>query len=710
MNLGVQYYRPPFPVKKYWINDFKQIRDSGLNTVQLWLLWGWIEAKPGTLVYDDYDELIELAQKNGLNVVLSTIAEIQPCWIHREIPGSEMITSMGHKVVSSNRSECHFGITPGGCTDHPGVWKRMSHFLTETVKRYRAAPNLAGWDAWNELRWNVNADGLVCYCEHTLKAFRGWLDEKYGGLDGLNKAWLRRYGSWDEVLPGKTFNRPYTEMTAFEHFTTIRANRHAEARYRVMKPLDPKHPVTVHAGSPSPITDGGCENSPIDRGNDWAFADILDGVGCSSFPKWMGMDDAAFGMRVEFVKSAAQGKRVWLSEVQGGRSAIGFNVYQRVDALSQQRWIWNGLACGADTILFWCWRDEVFGCESGGFGIIGRDGLAEERITALKTTGRLIHEHKELIDSYQPVKPEVGILFSPRSYYLYWAQEGNAWRSIGAIQAYARSLIRRSIPYTVVEEDHLDALTGLKILFLPRVIVTSPELEKSLTRFVENGGTILCESECGAFSPEGIYRYPEERWLAKLTGVVEVGRRNIAGALDVEENMQRDMVETFNVEFCGHRLCLDGVQWITPMTIDKGKTLAQHSDGALIADTPVGKGRVILVGTYLGKTLNADLEEFLELSTRQAGWEPAIEILAPKPTTESFLYIKYGLSGGRRMVFIFFPADQDSAQLRFCHGFFKSEKLRDLISGESVAAVAGKSGYEITIAAKGLRIAVLVEE
>ena len=153
MNIGVQYYRPPFPADKYWADDFRKIRDSGLNAVQLWILWGWVEAKPGRFVYDDYDRLVELAGKAGLGVVLSTIAEIQPHWIHREVPGSEMIDHMGHRVISSNRGECHFGMTPGGCTDHPGVWERMAKFLTTTVERYRSASNLLGWDAWNELRW-----------------------------------------------------------------------------------------------------------------------------------------------------------------------------------------------------------------------------------------------------------------------------------------------------------------------------------------------------------------------------------------------------------------------------------------------------------------------------------------------------------------------------------------------------------------------------
>jgi beta-galactosidase len=322
MNLGVQYYRAPFPNRKYWEDDFAKIKDSGLNTVQLWILWAWVEAKPGKFNFQDYDCLVELADKNGLSLILSMIAEIQPYWIHRLVPESEMIDHMGRKVISSNRGECHFGITPGGCTDHPGVWERMELFLRETALRYHNVSSLKGWDAWNELRWNVNADGIVCFCPHTLQKFRTWLDEKYGGLDGLNEAWERRYVCWDDVMPGKLPERPYTEMMAFEHFITCRANRHAIDRYNVIKSIDKIHPVTVHGGAPTPLYMGNSLLYPIDRGNDWNFADNLDGIGCSSFPAWDEMDAADFGMRIEFVKSAAGNKKLWLSELQGGRSRL----------------------------------------------------------------------------------------------------------------------------------------------------------------------------------------------------------------------------------------------------------------------------------------------------------------------------------------------------------------------------------------------------
>ena len=700
MNLGVQYYRPPFPLRKYWADDFKRIRDSGLNTVQLWVLWGWVEAAPGKFEYGDYDALVALAAKNRLGVVLSTIAEIQPPWIHREVPGSEMVTNLGAKVISSNRSECHFGITPGGCTDHPGVWERMSRFLAETVRRYRSAPNLVGWDAWNELRWNVQADGLVCFCEHTIAAFHKWLDLKYGGLDGLNRAWLRRYSCWEDVRPGKLPHRPYTEMIAWEHFITARCNRHGQARYDLIKGLDPGHPVTVHAATPSPMMAGGAENYAIDRGNDWFLAEGMDGIGCSSFPKWSNLDDADFGMRVEFVKSAAGGKRVWLSEVQGGRSATGFNIYPAVDALSQQRWIWNGLACGADTILFWCWRDEVFGYESAGFGLVGADGLAAERLAAMKATAGLLAGNRRLLAAYQPARAEVGVLFSPQSYYLHWAEEGQARRPAEALRGYARALVRKSIPYVVVEEEHLRAIDDLKILFLPRVLATGPEIEHRLADFVRKGGTLVCESECGAFSPAGLYRYPEDRFLAKLAGVQEIGRRPLpAGPVEATAD--------------GQALRIEGTQWLTPFRAKQAKVWARNADGALAAEIPVGKGRVILVGTYPGeayaKTFNADFENLVEFAVRRAGARPEIEVLSPAPTKDAFLYVKSGDSAGTRVVFVFFPGGHDLARLRLRKGFFAKKAVRDIISGREFTLSKAQAGaQELTLAASPTRICVLV--
>ena len=405
-------------------------------------------------------------------------------------------------------------------------------------------------------------------------------------------------------------------------------------------------------------------------------------------------------MRVECVKSAARDKLVWLSEVQGGRAGTNFTVHKPVDARSQQRWIWNGKACGADTILFWCWRDEVFGRESAGFGLVGRDGLAEERLAALRVTGRLFKKHAALLDAYRPVRPEVGVLFSPQAYYLAWAAEGKAARIRAGLLGYARSLVRMSIPYQVVEEEHLDALDGLRILFMPRGIVTSPEIEARLEAFVRAGGTLVCESEAGAFTPAGIYREPDERFLARLTGAREIGRRALAS-------------ETLAARVGGKMFRLPAAQWTTPMTLARkpAEVWARNAEGALIQEARVGKGLVILIGAYLGdaylETRAAGFEAFVEAIVRRAGWKPAVEVLEPARARDRFLYVKSGTSVSRNLLFVFFPDGEHRARLRLKAGCFRGNSATDLITGKRVALTRTALGLECDLAAPPIGLSVL---
>ena len=725
IHLGVQYYRPPFPDRKHWREDLRRIADSGLNTVQLWAVWAWIEPAPGEWVFNDYDELIELSREAGLEVVLSSIAAIHPYWIHREVPDSEMVTNMGQKIVSSNRCECHFGLTPGGCIDHPEVLERMKAFLTVLVERYRGIDHLAGWDIWNELRWSEHADGLVCFCPHTIERFRNWLSDTHGGLDGLNEAWSRRYRSWEDVLPGRVPERPYTEMMAFQHFLTCRAVEHGSARYDIVKTLDPGHPATLHDCMPTAFHGGDAYpvGTALNRGNDWAYAEKVDGIGCSSFPVWRGTDDAEYIAGIDFLRSAAGGKRIWLSEVQGGRAATGFALHHPVEPEQQQRWIWSGIGNGADTVLFWCWRDEVFGRETAGFGMAGSDGLAEGRLAAMRRTGAILKEHAGILGSYSIDTPRVGILFSPQSYYLSWAQDGHARPAMNAVKGYARACIRKNIPYRLEEEDRLDEIEKLKLLFMPRTLVLDERQAELIGGFVKKGGTLLCESECGAFGRNGIYRYPEDRFLSDFAGLEEAGRYSLES-------------EVLPVAIDGETLDLAVNQWLTPFRAEKGNVWAHYRDGALILDVSVGEGRIIACGAYFGDAYwdlagrsapengpgpektqvvshpagdaPRNFERFVELVAQKAGVIPPVTVVnvpasKSRAPEEKLVHVKLGRSetpggGSRRIVFVFCEDESMSAVLRFAGGIFPEDgELTDLITGNPLPADRTFEGLEVAV-------------
>lgn len=673
-HIGPQYYRPPFPNDRFWEKDIPRIREAGFNTVQLWVLWSWVEATPGRFEFGDYDRLVELAQQNDLDIVLSVIPELQPLWIHRVIPGSEMVDCRGHKVPSSNRNECHFGVTPGGCTDHPDVWARMTGFLEAVVTRYKDQPHLHGWDIWNELRWNVQAGDLVCYCPHTLAAFRDWLRGQFGDLDGLNRAWQRRYVSWEDVMPGIATGRPFTEAMAYARFIRWRCAEQASKRHEIFQRLDGKHPATVHGDSPSFLKGGGAMASPLDRGNDWDYADRVDGIGCSSFPLWGLTDPPDFAQRIEALPAAANGKKIWLSEVQGGSAAHSVTWMPPVPSRPQQRWLWTGFANGADTVLFWCWRDEVFTTEAGGFGFSGNDGFYPERASAMRRTASVLERHGADMAAFQPDLAGVGILFSPESYTLYWSMEGRGSLAQMAVQGYGRALLKARIPFRLVEERHLDALDGLKLLILPRVAVVDDATADRLMAFVRGGGTLLCEPETGAYDSCGIFRYPEERFTAKLSGRVEVGRRQLPG-------------HAVKIEFDGGTYELPAAQWLGPVGHAAGE-----KDGDRLVVTQVGKGRVIQLAAYtadpyLGSDLcgkpewlafTGNFERFVRALAANAGIVPAIEV-----DSEAFVYAKVGTIHGRRAVYLMQTTDKPGPlRVRAAAAGFRG--ATDLIGGATV--------------------------
>ena len=644
MFIGVQYYRPPFPDKRYWDKDLSLIRDTGIDAIQLWACWGWIEPEPGKFRFDDYDELVNKARKRGLKVIISTIAEIHPFWIHRAVPDSYMIDHMGNKVISSLRSECNVGLTPGGCFDNPKVLDLMAQFLKNIAKRYAGGKNIIGWDCWNETRWNVQSDGYVCYCPYTIDRFRKWLKKKYGNLEKLNNVWRRRYCSWDDVSPGKLPDRPYTEMMEFLRFLTWRAGRHMQFRYEQIRQYDKKHIISAHCGQPSIMSLGGEYEQTLCRGNDWEHCDQLDGFGSSHFPSWgEGFDEVGYGIRVESIRSAARNKIVWVSELQGGSARDGITAHRSVLPASQQLWVWNGIARGAKGVIFWCWRDEVFGRESSGFGLAGNDGLAKERLKALKTTCRFLKKHESFLDNYRPFPPKVGVLFEPDNYYLNWAQDGNSNQAGLSILGYLSALERLQIPYEVVESNHPEIFSKLKLLILPWPLIINKKIAKSLIEFVSKGGTIFCEGELNAYDSLGFYHYSgNERQFATFLGIKDMGRRIISQ-------------ESINFNIGKKIFKLKPTGWFAPLDIDNATVLAKSKEKYIIAaEKKIGKGFVYTLGTFLGITYQEKrykkFEDFIHHIVLRADALPDIRMVLKGEF--SSLQWKSGLSGSNKLLFV----------------------------------------------------------
>jgi beta-galactosidase len=645
MILSTQYHRPPFPEQARWAQDLELIAQTGFDSIYVTAPWSWIEAEPGSYRYEDFDRLIDLAHSRGLRLIVNLWPEMQPLWIHRLHPDAAMIDHMGREVRSSQLAYMQFGLTPGCCTDHPQVRARAGAFLTAFASRYAGTPTIRLWDCWNEMRWMSQADGYVCFCAHTVQRYRAWLEQRYGTLDGLNAAWRRRYVDWADVAPPKMPGRTYTDVMLWQQFITDRVARELRWRYECVRAGDSARQIIAHAAFPSVHNTGEYfEYEPaLGRGNDWQLAEQVDGYGCSHFPAWFHPSPADYGSRVEAVRCAAGDKTYWLAELQGGAAGHGLQSMPPVPADRQARWIWNGIARGAKAVNFWCWRDEVFGRESGGFGIVGDDGHSSDRLASLARTARLFREHATLLDGYRPAPARVGVIFEPTTYQLDWAStmstglapaRESPYPAGRSLQGYLRALERLQAPYDVVEPRHARALDSYRLLILPWPLVVDALLVSRLAEWVSAGGTLLTEASLDAFEDTGLFKYPAERAASTRLGVAFSARR----PLD-------DTFLAFDI--AGFRGKLKPARW--------REEVRQQGEAAgnTVQKISLGQGCVVAVGSFIGVSYweqrYADFERFIGALIGTAGAAPEISCTVADGEVVQW---RFGLSQGQPLLFV----------------------------------------------------------
>jgi beta-galactosidase len=71
------------------------------------------------------------------------------------------------------------------------VKERAKKFVDKVVERYYKEENIILWNVWNEPR---NRPIEECFCQHCRTAFGGYLKEKFGTIEALNKF----YGATEE--------------------------------------------------------------------------------------------------------------------------------------------------------------------------------------------------------------------------------------------------------------------------------------------------------------------------------------------------------------------------------------------------------------------------------------------------------------------------------------------------------------------------------
>ena len=133
-----------------------------------------------------------------------------------------------------------------------------------------------------------------------------------------------------------------------------------------------------------------------------------------------------------------------------------------------------------------------------------------------------------------------------------------------------------------------------------------------------------------------------------------------------------------------------------------------------MARVPVGRGQVVLLGSYHGEgyahAYNRDFEALLEWIADQAGVGRPVRIVVPEAEENRFIYLRWGQSEQTPIISVFFPEGVDSCELRFNGLLDGQEVVRDLISGESHTLEIQGDIKLLDLPCPAWRLAVLVPE
>ena len=511
--IGSHLCREPMPPMSELKHDMEVLKNHGFNLIKLQEHWGIDEPAEGKYDFSRYEELISYAADLDLGVYLGLTCEQAPAWLWKKHPDCAMVSQTGVRITYIAQTTLPADGKPGPCFDHAGARADMVRFITKLVETLGHFENIVVWNTWQEIGyWGELTGNQVCFCEHTLNHYRTWLQERFGDLDNLNKAWNTRYADWLDVSPNRAAMMPCACDMAWRHFMdSVQIPMVLKTRYDAIKAADPlKRPVFAHKGSPI-----------FASTQDWNQARSQDFMGSSFYPQWVignAWDDLrpqtagpadkqeaivcemwdGVAMRFDQLRSCnVDGAPLWGAEFQGG--PVGIGPFQKgVDIKSEEirRWMLTAVGSGSTAISFWVTRLEIMAAECNGFGLLDGVGDTTERMSEASRIGLALNKHADLFATPSFTSSEVGILVNEDCFNMSSLASQGGGNLQYSTRGWHRLLWDLGIPVRFVNTNELDELSTdrIKTLIAPVPVCMSEETVASLTRYVESGGNLISEA------------------------------------------------------------------------------------------------------------------------------------------------------------------------------------------------------------------------
>lgn len=489
--VGVYYY-PEHWEQSQWERDFKQIKDLGFEFVHF-AEFAWAQIEPSEGVYDFawLDKAVDLADKNGLKVIMCTSTATPPVWLVRKYPEVLIEREDGTKWDHGSRQ-------------HPSVSNTFfREYSLKTIDKlaqhYGKDTRIIGWQLDNEPR--VSAD----YGQVAQQRFRDWLRNRYTTIGALNKAWgtafwSQVYSDFSEVnIPrmSQQFMNAHQKLD-FKRFITDEMASFLDDQTRVIRKYSiPQQWITTNY-IPE-YSDGHVRKS-----------DELD---FHSYTRYMVFGEnygiGRKGYRLGPVERIAKANDFFrpidgvygVMELQPGQVNWGQINSQPLPG-AVRLWLWHVFAGGSKFACTYRYRQPIYGTELYHYGIVGPDGVTPtsgglEYSEFIKEIKQLRKEYKtgaKNPESYE--KRRTAILFNHENS---WEMEQNKqtteWDTEKHIDKYYDALKNFGAPVDFIDERA--DFSKYTTMIAPAYEMLDKELVQRWRTYAEQGGNLILTCRTG---------------------------------------------------------------------------------------------------------------------------------------------------------------------------------------------------------------------
>lgn len=592
MYIGVDYYPEQWP-KERWQEDVRLMKELGVNVVRI-AEFGWqlMEPEDGTYDFSLYDEAIDLLVKNDIEVVLGTPTATPPAWMIEKHP--EILPVDENGTVISFGARRHY-------TVNSEVYREYTEKIVEEMaKHYGQMKGIIGWQVDNEYGHEKSDRS---YGEVDRLAFHKWLKDKYKTLNALNEAWgtvfwSQTYTAWSQIpVPRKVFQEHNPSLLLdFDRFCADSYTSYNKLQVETLrKYIDPDQWITHNFV----YTDQAI--------NQWEMSKDLDFISFDNYPVWGGLPEPippeAIAHQHDLCRSTKDGKGYWVMEELSGAqgwSKIGY--LPRPGHI--KLWTYQAIARGAEAIVYFRWRAARFGTEEFCHGILDHDGKPK----------RKYNEVKEVIDSLKEFGDEwVASDYNAEVAAYYDVENAWAWNIQPQSNAfeYKREFLRfygpahrlNAMTDIVTKETVLD---NYKVLVVPVYFLTDPKVNEKISRYAENGGTVILSYRTGV----------KEQNNFVVEDTLPGALKELAG-IQVHEyeslqSGQQNSVKGVKGSLSG--LSSNATLWCDLIEPTTAEVLAEYEDcfyekTAAVTKNAYGKGTVYYIGSAVDNTMMDALYE-----------------------------------------------------------------------------------------------------